>query len=76
VRKCQPTTDVTKEALALPGFGQQLLRVGRTRKLENEAALKTNPSQFAQNSVPIDIARTWSQMFISLAVIVMCVDHA
>jgi hypothetical protein len=38
-----------------------------------KAASKTSPIQFGQNPVPIDIAGTWSQMLIPLAVIVLCV---
>ena len=73
--KCQPATDVTKQALPLPRFGEQVLGVSYTRKLGNEAASKIGPIEFGQNSVPIDIARTWSQMLIPSAVIVVYFDH-
>jgi hypothetical protein len=57
-------------------LGQQVLHVTYTGKLENEAASKPGSIQFGQYSIPIDIAGTWSQMLISLAVIAVCVDHA
>ena len=53
-----------------------MLHVIYTGKFENETTPKTGPIQFGQQSIPVDIAGTWSQMLVPSAVIVVCMDHS
>src|SRR5271157_556233 len=45
-------------------------------KFEDESTSKTSPIQFGQESIPVYIAITWSQMLIPVSMIVVCVNHA
>ena len=76
VRQSEATTDLAQKALRLPRFDQHLLHVSHTRQLKNEAAAKTGPLQFGQYSAPVYVAFTRRQMLITVAVIVVGVDHS
>jgi len=52
-----------------------VLHVIYTGKLEDESTSKTGSIQFGQESIPVNIAITWSQMLIPVSMIVVCVDH-
>ena len=44
-------------------------------KFEDESTSKTSPIQLDQESIPVYIAITWSQMLIPVSMIVVRVDH-
>src|SRR5260370_21028405 len=76
VGQSESTTDLAQKALRLPRFDQHLLHVSHTRQLKDEPAAKTGPLQFGQNSAPFDVAFTRRQMLITVAMIVVGVDHS